>query len=90
MATPHAVDRPDRAAVLTPAQRAAAVHAHQQAAMPELLEGRTTDPATWLRTPENLNRLAVFTREADARRRAIAERQQPEPPAEAVAPANQQ
>jgi hypothetical protein len=59
-ATPHAVDHHDRAAALTPAQQAAAVHAHQQATMPELLEGRATDPATWLRTPENLNRLAVL------------------------------
>lgn len=55
--------------------------------MPELLEGRTTDPATWLRSPENLNRLAVFEREADARRRAIAER---EPQAPAADPASQQ
>ncbi|TQE20168.1 hypothetical protein SipoB123_29420 [Streptomyces ipomoeae] len=37
--------------------------------MPELLEDRTTDPATWMRTPENLNRYAALTREADARRR---------------------
>ncbi|MFD8727831.1 hypothetical protein [Streptomyces sp. NPDC059611] len=48
------------------------VHAHQQAAMPEeYLEGRTTDPATWLRTSENLGRFAAFTREANARRHAI-------------------
>ncbi|MFF2410817.1 hypothetical protein [Streptomyces sp. NPDC058092] len=59
---PHAVDHPDRDAALTPGQRAAAVHAHQQAAMPELLEGRTTDPATWLHTPENLGRLATASR----------------------------
>ncbi|MGC4987566.1 relaxase domain-containing protein [Streptomyces sp. DT193] len=32
-AAPHAVDHPGRAAALTPAHRAAAVHAHQQAAM---------------------------------------------------------
>lgn len=32
---PHAVDHPGRDAALTPAQRAAAVQAHQQAAMPE-------------------------------------------------------
>ncbi|MET8012949.1 MobF family relaxase [Streptomyces sp. NPDC005271] len=89
-ATPHAVDHPDRPAALTPAQRAASVHAHQQAAMPEQLEGRTTDPATWLRTPENLSRLAAFTREADARRRAIADRQQPERPADADRPTDQQ
>ncbi|MGW5450168.1 relaxase domain-containing protein [Streptomyces asiaticus] len=89
-ATPHAVDHPDRAAALTPAQRAAAHHAHQQAAMPEHLEGRTTDPATWLRTPGNLSRLAAFTREADARRRVIAGRQQPERPADADRPTDQQ
>lgn len=71
-AAPHAVDHPDRDAALTPAQRAAALQAHQQAAMPEEhLEGRTTDAATWLRTPENLDRLAALTRAADARRRAI-------------------
>lgn len=45
----------------------------------EYLEGRTTDPATWLRTPENLERLAAFTREADARRRALEDK---EPPAD--------
>lgn len=89
-ATPHAVDHPDRDAALTPAQRAAAHHTHQQAAMPEQLEGRMTDPATWLRTPENLSRLAVFTREADARRRAIADRQQPEQTANADRPTDQQ
>ncbi|MGW2612279.1 hypothetical protein ACWC4A_49655 [Streptomyces mirabilis] len=58
--------------------------------MPELLEGRTTDPVTWPRMPENLNRLAAFTREADARRCTIAERQQPEQPADAFGPADQQ
>ncbi|MFE5199025.1 MobF family relaxase [Streptomyces sp. NPDC056601] len=73
-ATAHAVDHLDSDVAFTPAKRAAAVHSHQQAAMPELLEGRTTNPATWLRTPENLNRLAAFTREADARRRAIEDR----------------
>jgi hypothetical protein len=84
---PHAVDHPGRDAALTPAQRAAADHAHQQAAMPELLEGRTTDPATWMRTPENLDRLAALTREADERRRAIADREQNAPAAD---PASQQ
>ncbi len=80
-APPHAVDHPGRDALLTPAQRAAAVHAHQLAAMPDVyLEGRTTDPATWLRTPENLDRLAAFTREANARRRAIANGRIPGPP----------
>ncbi|MFD9466183.1 hypothetical protein [Streptomyces sp. NPDC060027] len=42
----------------------------------EPIEGRTTDPATWMRTPEPLNRLAAFTREAAVRRRAIAGREQ--------------
>ncbi|WP_282797370.1 hypothetical protein [Streptomyces sp. CC224B] len=37
----------------------------------EYLEGRTTDPATWLRTLKNLDRLAAFTRAADTRRRAM-------------------
>ncbi|WP_232544466.1 hypothetical protein [Streptomyces buecherae] len=69
---PHAVDHPGRDAALTPAQRAAAVQAHQQAAMPEeYLEGRTTDPARWLRTPKNLDRLAGLARAADTRRRAM-------------------
>ncbi|MEU3879606.1 MobF family relaxase [Streptomyces californicus] len=84
-ASPHAVDHPGRDAALTPAQRAAAVHVHQQAAMPEeYLEGRTTDPGTWLRTPENLDRLAAFTRAADARRRTY---EDTESPAEPGAPA---
>ncbi|WP_242425920.1 hypothetical protein [Streptomyces sp. Root63] len=43
----------------------------------EYLEGRTTDPETWVRTPENLERFAAFTREANARRRAIEEREIP-------------
>ncbi|WP_329391543.1 relaxase domain-containing protein (plasmid) [Streptomyces sp. NBC_01351] len=89
-AAPHAVDHPGRDAALTPVQQAAAVHAHQQAAMPELLEGRTTDPATWISTPENLARFAAFKREADARRRAIADRPQPEQQADAASPASQQ
>lgn len=84
---PHAVDHLDRDARLTPAQRAAAVHAHQQAAMPEeYLEGRTTDPATWLRTPENLDRLAAFTRAAKARRRAIEKGEIPAPAADPAGP----
>ncbi|WP_181509307.1 MULTISPECIES: hypothetical protein [unclassified Streptomyces] len=71
----HDVDHPGREAALTPAQRAAAVQAHQQAAMPvEYLEGRTTDPATWLRTPKNLERLAAHGRAAEARRRSGAHR----------------
>ncbi|MYY03202.1 MULTISPECIES: MobF family relaxase, partial [unclassified Streptomyces] len=81
-AAPHAVDHPDRGAALTPAQQAAAVHAHQQAAMPEeYLEGRTTDPATWLYTPKNLARLAAFTQASEARGRLIAEGAQPKQPA---------
>ncbi|MFB7576481.1 hypothetical protein [Streptomyces sp. NPDC056165] len=68
---------------------AAAVHAYQQAAMPELLEGRTTGPATRLRTPENLAPFAAFKREADARRRAIADHRQPEQPTNATSPADQ-
>lgn len=57
--------------------------------MPELLEGRTTDPATWMSTPENLARLAAFKREADARSRALADhdREQKSP---AAYPGNQQ
>ncbi|GAB2899636.1 hypothetical protein GCM10027074_77810 [Streptomyces deserti] len=87
---PHAVDHPGRDAVLTPEQRTAAVHAHQQVAMPELLEGRTTDPATWMHSPENLARLAGFKREADARRRATADRPQSEQPADVATPTSQQ
>ncbi|WP_326813280.1 hypothetical protein OIE62_41015 (plasmid) [Streptomyces scopuliridis] len=47
--------------------------------MPEQLEGRTTDPATWMRTPENLGRLAAFEREANARRRAVEDQALPAP-----------
>jgi hypothetical protein len=87
---PHAVDHPGRDAVLTPAQRAAAVQAHQQAAMPqEYVEGRTTDPATWMRTPENLDRLAAFTRTANARRRGIEDRELPPSAADPVDPVDQ-
>ncbi|MFE3830861.1 relaxase domain-containing protein [Streptomyces sp. NPDC059092] len=84
---PHGVDHPGRDAALAPAQRAAAVHAHQQAAMPkEYLEGRTTDPATWMRTPENLDRLAAVTRAANARRRAIEDGEIPAPAADTAGP----
>ncbi|MEV8297841.1 MobF family relaxase [Streptomyces rochei] len=80
---PHAVDHSGRGAALSPAQRAAAVQAHQQAAMPEeYLEGRTTDPATWLRTPKNLDRLAAVARAADTRRRACEARPKSEQPAD--------
>ncbi|MEV7296647.1 MobF family relaxase [Streptomyces microflavus] len=91
-AAPHAVDHPGRDAALTPAQRAAAVQAHQQAAMPEeYLKGRTTDPATWLNTPKNLALLAAFTRAAEARARIITDGAQPKQPAKDVAdPARQQ
>ncbi|MFL4910733.1 MobF family relaxase [Streptomyces sp. MMS24-I2-30] len=95
-AAPHAVDYPGRDAALTPAQRAAAIQAHQQAAMPELLEGRTTDPETWTNSPKYLARLAALKLEGDARGRAVAEHQrkhseQPEQPAtDAAGPADQQ
>jgi hypothetical protein len=73
-AAPHGVDHPGRAAARTPAQRAAAVHVHQQAAMPqEYLEGRTTDPATWITSPRNLAHLATLTRAAEARGRMVEE-----------------
>jgi conjugative relaxase-like TrwC/TraI family protein len=73
-AAPHGVDHPGRAAAQTPAQRAAAIHAHQQAAMPqEYLEGRTTDPATWITSPQNLAHLAALTRAAEARGRTVEE-----------------
>ncbi|MEU5646394.1 hypothetical protein [Streptomyces milbemycinicus] len=61
-ATPHAVDHHDRAAALTPAQQAAAVHAHQQATMPELLEGprdRPGDVAAHAGEPQPARRLSV-------------------------------
>jgi conjugative relaxase-like TrwC/TraI family protein len=80
---PHAVDHSGRCVALSPAQWAAAVQAHQQAAMPEeYLEGRTTDPVTWLRTPKNLDRLAAFVRAADTRRRACEARPKSEQPAD--------
>ncbi|MGW3168460.1 hypothetical protein ACWC9Q_38185 [Streptomyces sp. NPDC001142] len=52
----------------------------------EYLEGRTTDPATWLRTPENLERLAAFTRAANARGRAIEKGEIPAPAADPAGP----
>ncbi|WP_202419379.1 hypothetical protein [Streptomyces sp. YIM 132580] len=74
-AAPHGVDHPGRAAAQSPAQRAAAIHAHQRAAMPqEYLEGRTTDPATWITSLRNLAHLAAFTRAAEARGRMVEER----------------
>ncbi|MFD3847943.1 MobF family relaxase [Streptomyces microflavus] len=73
-AAPHSVDHPGRAAAQTPAQRAADIHAHQQAAMPqEYLEGRTTDPETWITSPQNLAHLAALTRAAEARGRTVEE-----------------
>ncbi|MFF9222071.1 hypothetical protein [Streptomyces viridosporus] len=57
----HGVDHPGRDAALTQTQRAAAVHAHQQAAMPkEYLEGHMTDPVTWMRAPVSLERLTAI------------------------------
>ncbi|MFI0756756.1 hypothetical protein ACH4PX_05150 [Streptomyces anulatus] len=55
----------------------------------EYLEGRTTDRETWLRTPENLERFAAFTREANARRRAIEEREIPAAAADPSGPVDQ-
>lgn len=73
-AAPHAVDHPGRDAARTPAQRAAAIQAHQQAAMPqEYLEGRTTDPETWMTSPQNLARIAALTHAAEARGRTAEE-----------------
>ncbi|WP_445398763.1 relaxase domain-containing protein [Streptomyces sp. LE64] len=71
---PHAVDHPGRDTRLTPAQRAAAIHTHLQAAMPqEYAEGRTTDPATWTTAPERLAALAKLTAATEARKRSLAE-----------------
>jgi conjugative relaxase-like TrwC/TraI family protein len=71
---PHAVDHPGRDTRLTPAQRAAAVHTHLQAAMPqEYAEGRTTDPETWTTAPERLAALAKLTAATEARKRSLAE-----------------
>ncbi|MGW1937906.1 hypothetical protein [Streptomyces goshikiensis] len=67
-----------RAGALTPAQRAAAIHAQQQAAVPqEHLEGRTAAPATWMTSPQNLARTAALTRAAEARGRTIEEQSHP-------------
>ncbi|MFF1285800.1 hypothetical protein ACFVY4_34680 [Streptomyces sp. NPDC058299] len=52
----------------------------------EYLEGRTADPAAWMRTPENLERFAAFTRAANARRRAIEEGEIPAPAADPAGP----
>ncbi|MGA5297963.1 hypothetical protein ACWDR5_30240 [Streptomyces koyangensis] len=57
----------------------------------EYLEGRTTDPATWLYTPKNLALLAAFTQASDARGRLIADGAQPKQSArDAADPARQQ
>ncbi|MGY1584661.1 hypothetical protein [Streptomyces sp. MN13] len=78
----HSVDHPEWDAALTPEQRAA---------MPEeYLEGRTTDPETWMRTPANLERLAAITRAANARRRAIEDRELPAPATDPVDPLRQE
>ncbi|GAA3914527.1 hypothetical protein GCM10023084_77720 [Streptomyces lacrimifluminis] len=50
----------------------------------EYLEGLTTDPATWMRTPENLDRLAAFTRVANARRRVLEDGELPAPASDPV------
>ncbi|MFF0744964.1 hypothetical protein ACFYVL_31640 [Streptomyces sp. NPDC004111] len=64
-------DHPDRDTALAPAQ---------QAAMPqEYPQGRTTDPATWLRSPKNMARLGALTRASEARRRDIEDREAPAP-----------
>ncbi|MER6103680.1 MobF family relaxase [Streptomyces sp. NPDC001832] len=90
-AAPHAVDHPDRDAARTPAQRAAAIHAHQQAAMPqEYLEGRTTDPTTWMTSPQNLARLAALTHAANARGRVVEEQADQAKQASAADPGSQQ
>lgn len=39
----------------------------------EYLEGRTTDPATWMTSPQNLARIAALTRAAEARSRTVEE-----------------
>lgn len=39
----------------------------------EHLEGRTTDPATWATSPQNLARIAAHTRAAEARGRMVEE-----------------
>ncbi|WP_331757437.1 MULTISPECIES: hypothetical protein [Streptomyces] len=54
----------------------------------EYLEGRTTGPATWLRTRQNLDRLAALTKAAEVRGRTIVDGQQLA--ADAVDPARQQ
>ncbi|ALO05868.1 hypothetical protein AQF52_0268 [Streptomyces venezuelae] len=68
--------------------RLGGVHADQRAVMPELLKGRTADPATWMRTPGNLARLATFKRETDAHRFAVAARPQCVRPAAAASSAS--
>ncbi|MER7898908.1 hypothetical protein ABTX62_23050 [Streptomyces sp. NPDC096046] len=37
------------------------------------LEGRTTDPATWMTSPQNLARIAALTHAAEARGRTVHE-----------------
>lgn len=39
----------------------------------EYLEGRTTDPATWATSPQNLARIAAITRASEARGRTVEE-----------------
>ncbi|WP_437035175.1 hypothetical protein [Streptomyces sp. enrichment culture] len=79
----HGVDHPGRDAALTQTQRAAAVHAHQQAVMPqEYLEGHMTDPVTWMRTPARPGAAHRRPRAADARRRTTEDRELPAPAAD--------
>ncbi|MEV5604562.1 hypothetical protein AB0L33_24275 [Streptomyces sp. NPDC052299] len=56
----------------------------------EYLAGRTTDPATWLRTPKNLDRLAAYTQAASICRRAMEDRLKPGQPADGIKPTGQQ
>ncbi|MEU4497538.1 hypothetical protein AB0F96_29870 [Streptomyces sp. NPDC023998] len=50
------------------------------------VKSRTTDPATWMRSPENLARFAAFTQQADARKRQAAARMENQAAGDAAAP----
>ncbi|MEN8651729.1 hypothetical protein ABCR94_14150 [Streptomyces sp. 21So2-11] len=60
----------------------------------EYLEGRTTDPETWITSPQNLARIAAHTRAAEARGRMVEEQaqrvDQAKEPAPAADPGSQQ
>ncbi|MET7355018.1 hypothetical protein [Streptomyces mirabilis] len=59
----------------------------------EYLEGRTTDPATWMTSPQNLARIAAHTRAAEARGRMVeaqADQTKQAQPAPAADPGSQQ